>query len=110
MIFGLVQNKAGQFIKPDAESFQAAATSADWPNAKDFYLIMTDAPGEKAYPVTATVFVLMYKQPKDPARAGVAMDFFKWAMESGQKQADALDYVPLPTNLVQQIETYWKAQ
>ncbi|MGO8839653.1 MAG: phosphate ABC transporter substrate-binding protein PstS [Methyloceanibacter sp.] len=110
MIFGLVQNKAGQFIKPDAESFQAAATSADWPNAKDFYLIMTDAPGEKAYPVTATVFVLIYKQPKDPARAGVAMDFFKWAMESGQKQADALDYVPLPTNLVQQIETYWKAQ
>jgi phosphate transport system substrate-binding protein len=52
--------------------------------AQDFYLIMTDAPGEKSYPVTATVFVLMYKQPKDPERAGVAVDL---AMESGQEQA-----------------------
>jgi phosphate transport system substrate-binding protein len=29
MTYGLVQNKAGQFVKPDAESFQAAASSAD---------------------------------------------------------------------------------
>ena len=29
---------------------------------------MTDAPGEDAYPVSATVFILMYKQPKDAAR------------------------------------------
>jgi hypothetical protein len=53
MIFGLVQNQAGRFVKPGAESFQAAASSADWSNSKDFYLIMTDAPGEGAYPITA---------------------------------------------------------
>lgn len=110
MTYGLVQNKAGNFIKPDAESFQAAAASADWASAKDFYLIMTDAPGEKAYPVTATAFVLMYKQPKNPERAAIAMDFFRWALESGQKPAVSLDYVPLPPALVNQIESYWKAQ
>jgi len=110
MAYGLVQNKAGNFIKPDAESFQAAAASAEWGNAKDFYLIMTDAPDAKAYPITATVFMLMHKQPKTPERATVALDFFKWALESGQKQAESLDYVPLPASLVQQIETYWKAQ
>lgn len=110
MAYGLVENKAGKFIKPDAESFQAAAASADWGSAKDFYLIMTDAPGEKAYPVTATVFMLMYKQPKNPERANLAIDFFKWAMENGQKQAETLDYVPLPDTLVRQIESYWKAQ
>ena len=38
------------------------------------------------------------------------MDFFKWALESGQKQAGELHYVPLPSDLVQQIEAYWKAQ
>ncbi len=110
MAYGLVENKAGKFIKPDTESFQAAAASADWGSAKDFYLIMTDAPGEKAYPVTATVFMLMYKQPKNPERANLAIDFFKWAMENGQKQAESLNYVPLPDALVRQIETYWKAQ
>jgi phosphate transport system substrate-binding protein len=110
MAYGLVQNKAGKFIKPDAASFQAAAASAEWGKAQDFYLIMTDAPGADAYPIAATVFIIMYKQPKDPARANTAIDFFKWALESGQHQADALNYVPLPASLVQQIEQYWKAQ
>jgi phosphate transport system substrate-binding protein len=110
MTYALVQNKAGQFVKPDAESFQAAAASADWTNAKDFYLIMTDAPGEKAYPITATVFIMMYKKAKNPERAKVATDFFAWVLHSGQRLAETLDYVPLPASLVQQIETYWKTQ
>ena len=110
MTYGLVQNKAGKFIKPDAASFQAAAASAKWGDATDFYLIMTDAPGVDAYPVAATVFILMYKQPKDAARTNTTMDFFKWALENGQPQANSLDYVPFPSNVVQQIETYWKAQ
>jgi phosphate transport system substrate-binding protein len=107
LTYGLVQNRVGKLIKPDTESFQSAAASADWPNAKDFNLVMTDAPGEQAYPVTATVFIIMYKKPKDPDRAKVAVDFFAWAMHSGQKLAQELDYVPLPASLVQQIESYW---
>ena len=110
LTYGLVQNKAGKFVKPDAMSFQAAAEGARWGDAKDFYLIMTDAPGEAAYPVAATVFIIMYKQPKDIARANTAIDFFRWALESGQKQAGDLDYVPLPETLVKQIEGYWKSQ
>ena len=50
----------------------------------------------------------MYKRPKDPGRSKVALDFFKWALERGQAQAQELDYVPLPASLVSQIETYWK--
>jgi phosphate transport system substrate-binding protein len=110
LTFGLVQNKAGKFIKPDAASFQAAAASADWAKARDFHLIMTDAPGDEAYPIAATVFVIMHKNPKDPARSKAAFDFFRWALEKGQKQATDLDYVPLPPPLVQQIEAYWKEQ
>lgn len=110
MTFGAVQNKAGKFIQPDNASFQAAAASADWANAKDFYLVMTDAPGDKAYPVTATVFVIMYKQPKDEARSQEAFKFFKWALEDGKKQAEELDYVPLPEALTKQIEAYWTTE
>ncbi|OYW17347.1 MAG: phosphate ABC transporter substrate-binding protein PstS, partial [Burkholderiales bacterium 12-64-5] len=110
MTYGAVQNRAGKFIKPDNASFQAAAASADWAKAKDFYLVMTDAPGENAYPVTATVFIIMYKQPKDAARSAAGFKFFKWALEEGQKQATDLDYVPLPDSLAKQIETYWASQ
>ena len=95
MTFAQVQNKAGKFITPDPKSFQAAAATADWATAKDFFLVMTDAPGADAYPVTATTFVLMYKKPKDAARSKAALKFFTWALESGQPQANALDYVPL---------------
>ncbi|ACS55624.1 phosphate ABC transporter, periplasmic phosphate-binding protein [Rhizobium leguminosarum bv. trifolii WSM1325] len=105
----LIQNAAGQYPKPNAESFSAAAASAEWTKAQDFYLIMTNAPGEKAWPVTATTWAIMYKEPKDAARSKAAFAFFKWALENGQKEASALDYVPLPETLVKQIEDYWTA-
>lgn len=110
LAYGLVQNKAGRFVQPGAETFQAAAKNADWSGAKDFFLIMTDAPGENAYPITATAFIIMYKQPKDFGRAKIARDFFRWSLESGQAQADALNYVPLPPALVRQIESYWNSE
>jgi phosphate transport system substrate-binding protein len=108
--YGLVQNKTGQFVKPDADSFRAAASSANWAGARDFYLVITDAPGENSYPVTAATFILMYKRPKNPEHSAIALDFFKWALENGQPQASSLDYVPLPSDLIEQIERYWKAQ
>jgi phosphate transport system substrate-binding protein len=109
MTYALVQNAAGKYVEPNSASFQAAAASADWGKAKDFYLIMTNAPGADAYPIAATSFVLMHKQPKDPARAKAVLEFFDWAFKNGQQQAEALDYVPLPPSLVSQIEAYWKS-
>ena len=106
--FALVQNKAGHFVKPNVASFQAAAEGFDWGSTKDFYLVMTDADGARAYPITATTFILMSKKPKDAERSKAALQFFKWALEQGRKQAEELDYVPLPSSLVAQIEAYWK--
>lgn len=106
MSYALLQNSAGAFVAPSADSFQAAAASADWKNAEDFFLVMTNAPGANAYPITASTFIVMHKQPKDKARSDAALTFFRWALEHGQPQAQKLDYVPLPADLVQQIHTY----
>jgi phosphate transport system substrate-binding protein len=105
--YSRLKNAAGNFVNPSDETFSAAAASADWKNAKDFYLVMTNAPGENAWPIAATNFILMYKKPKDAARSKDAKDFFRWAYANGDAQAKALDYVPLPDALVQQIEAYW---
>jgi phosphate transport system substrate-binding protein len=110
MTYGAMQNAAGKVVQPSRESFQAAAASADWTKAQDFYLIITNAPGDASWPIAATNFILMYKQPKDAARSKAALDFFKWAFEQGKTQAEQLDYVPLPDDLVKQIEAYWQAQ
>ena len=106
MAYTLVQNSAGNFVTPNAASFQAAAATADWAHAQDFNLVMTNAPGKDAYPITATTFVLMYKQPKNEARSKAALDFFRWALTKGQDQAKKLDYVPLPDPLVKQVDSY----
>ncbi|MGO4509378.1 phosphate ABC transporter substrate-binding protein PstS [Bradyrhizobium sp. 2TAF36] len=106
--FGVVQNSAGNFVVPDAASFQAAASSADWKAEKDFHLVLTNAPGEDAYPITATTFVLMPKAPKSEERSAAAIDFIRWSLENGKAQAETLNYVPLPPALVDQIERYWQ--
>ncbi len=107
MSFTQMQNAAGKNITPSAASFAAAAASADWTNAKDFSLVITNAPGDEAWPISATVFVLMHAQPKDAERAKAAREFFSWGYENGKAQAASLDYVPLPDTLVTQIKAYW---
>lgn len=102
-----LKNAAGKVVEPDNSSFQAAAATADWANAKNFNLIMTNAKGAEAWPITATTWVIMYKQSKHEERSKAALDFFEWSLEHGQKQAADLDYVPLPDSLVKRIETYW---
>jgi phosphate transport system substrate-binding protein len=108
--YAKMKNAAGNVVEPNTASFQAAANTADWKNAKDFNLLMTNAPGTDAWPITATSWVIMYKTPKNAGNTKVAFDFFKWAYEHGQDSARALNYVPLPDTLVQQIETYWSSE
>ena len=107
MAFTRLQNAAGNFIIPSDDSFAAAAASANWGASKDFFLIITNAPGDQSWPITATNFILMYKKPKNAARAKQAREFFRWAYANGDAQAKSLGYVPLPPALTQQIEAYW---
>ncbi|MFD1296251.1 MULTISPECIES: phosphate ABC transporter substrate-binding protein PstS [Lysobacter] len=109
MSYSRMKNADGKFVLPTDETFGAAAASADWAGAKDFYLVMTNAPGENSWPITATNFILMYKQPKNAEGAKNAKEFFRWVYANGDQQAKSLDYVPLPDALVKQVESYWSA-
>jgi phosphate transport system substrate-binding protein len=110
MTYSRLKNAAGNYIVPSDATFSAAAASADWGSSRDFHLVMTNAPGELAWPITATNFILMYKQPKDAAGAKSAREFFRWVYANGDAAASKLDYVPLPDALVEQIETYWSKE
>jgi phosphate transport system substrate-binding protein len=103
-------NKAGRAVQPTIESFRAAAASADWVGAasNSFYVLFLDSPGQTAWPIAATTFVLIYKNPPDPKATSDALKFFKWGFENGDKLAVGLDYVPLPENAVKAIEASWK--
>jgi phosphate transport system substrate-binding protein len=109
LTFGLVQNAAGRFVAPTGRAVQLAAATGDWAHSKDFHIVVTNAPGADAYPITATTFVLMYRTPRDRERSTAALRFFRWAMTRGQGQAESLSYVPLPASLVQQVEAHLAA-
>ena len=102
-----MKNAAGQFVQPSDASFAAAAASADWASTRDFHLVMTNAPGAQSWPITATNFILMRKQPRSAEGAKAAQTFMRWVYANGDAAARQLDYVPLPQPLVDQIQTYW---
>lgn len=111
LAYGLVQNAdKSAFLTPDQDHFQAASADADWAKADDFRLILTQQPGPNSYPVTGAVWIMMYRQPKDPAQAREALKFFDWVLTGGQDIASRLHYVPLPENTVALIRDYWKKE
>jgi phosphate transport system substrate-binding protein len=109
LAYAQVKNRAGNFVQPSTDSIAAAAASAEWGDAKDFSLVITDAPGAQSWPISATNFILMYKKPKDAARSRDAIAFFEWVYANGDDAADKLGYVALPDELVAQIKQYWAA-
>jgi phosphate transport system substrate-binding protein len=103
-------NKAGKAVSPNSTSFQAAASNADWAKADSYYVILTDQPGAKSWPIAGATFILMYKQPQDAAVAAEALKFFAWAYAKGGKMAEELDYVPMPEAVVAQIKKTWVSE
>ena len=102
-------NKAGKTVQPTVDGFQAAASNADWANAPGYYVILTDQPGDKSWPIVASTFILMHKEPADKAASAEAIKFFKLAFEKGGKMAEELDYIPMPDSVVKLIEKTWSA-
>jgi phosphate transport system substrate-binding protein len=102
-------NKAGKTIEPTNEAFQAAASNADWAHAPGYYLILTDQPGDKSWPIVASTFILMHKDATDKAASQEALKFFKFAFDKGAKMAEDLDYIPMPDAVIKQIEKTWSA-
>jgi len=102
-------NKGGKKVAPTVEAFQAAAANADWAHAPGFYLVLADQPGDDSWPMTAATFILMYKKPADVAASNEALKFFGWAYDKGADEAKALDYIPMPDNVVALVKKTWAA-
>jgi phosphate transport system substrate-binding protein len=93
--FNLV-NQAGQTVKPEDDSFAAAAAGTDWSKVPGMGTFITNAPGAKSWPITGASFILMYKQPSNKANSAEVLKFFDYAFKEGKKMAADLDYVPMP--------------
>ena len=101
-----VQNSSGTWVAPTEDAFKAAAANADW--NKSYYQILTNQAGKEAWPISGATFILVYIKPEDTAKSKAALSFFDWAFSNGDKAADDLDYVALPTSVKNKIRSDWK--
>jgi phosphate transport system substrate-binding protein len=100
-------NRAGKAVSPTSDSFQAGAANADWKSRPGYGVILANQPGDQSWPITASTWILIYKTPSDAASTAAALKFFDWAYTKGQAEARALDYIPMPANVVADIEKMW---
>ena len=109
MTYTKMVNKDGKTVEPTSAAFAAAASHADWSSVPGFGVILANQPGGDSWPMTAATWILVYKQPKDPAATAEALKFFGWAYKNGGKMAEELDYVPMPENVVSEVKKMWSS-
>ena len=100
-------NKEGKTVSPTSAAFQAAAANAKWSSQPGYGVVLANQPGAESWPMTAATWILIHKQPQDPAAASEALKFFAWAYDKGEKMADELDYIAMPKNVAASVKDTW---
>jgi len=98
--YGSVRNSAGNFVKASLESVTAAAAGIGSNMPEDFRVSITNAPGKQTYPIASFTWLLVPEKIKDGAKRRVMVDFLRWMLTDGQKLTAALQYAPLPQEVV----------
>ncbi len=106
--FALLKNKAGKFVEPNVDTFQAAAANADWKKApKGFALMLNNQPGDTSWPIVGVTYIMVHKDQPDANKGKAILKFFDWAYKHGADMAKSLHYVSLPANVVELVQAKW---
>lgn len=103
-----LENRAGAFVAPTIDGITAAAAGVAASMPADLRVSIVDAPGEKAYPISAFTYVLVYADTPDARRGEALARFLWWAVHEGQQFAPPLHYARLPPEVVAKVEARLK--
>ena len=107
LTYTAMTNATGAIVEPGAETFNAAAVSADWSGS--LYQFLTNQPGKDAWPVIGATYAVVRARPNDAHRTEATLKFFDWALLHGQASSDALDYSRLPNSAIEKIRSQWRS-
>jgi phosphate transport system substrate-binding protein len=101
-----IKNAAGQFVAPSIEGATAAAAGAieKLGANTDYRVSIVNAPGATAYPISSFTWLLVYQNQTDATKGKKLVDYIRWMLTDGEKEAAALDYAPLPQAMVTQLD------
>jgi phosphate transport system substrate-binding protein len=94
-----VKNKAGAYIEPCNQTVLAATNGVTYP--ADLRFDLTDGSDPHAYPITGTTWSLIYQNQTSASKAAALINFFSWALTTGQDMTASVNYQPLGKDLQQ---------
>ncbi|QXC60443.1 phosphate ABC transporter substrate-binding protein PstS [Aquihabitans sp. G128] len=92
-----IGNKSGDFIAPTPDSASAALAASDVADDLTYSPLNVDADG--AYPITSPTWIIVDAVQADQGKADIIKAYLKYVLTTGQDQAKALLYAPLPEEL-----------
>jgi phosphate transport system substrate-binding protein len=95
--YATIKNKAGKYIEPTPDAASAAGEGIEVKPNLVFSAI--DAKGEKAYPITAQTWVIVYAKQTDGAKGDALKTYLTFLVKEGQALLPTLDYAMLPKTL-----------
>jgi phosphate transport system substrate-binding protein len=98
-----LQNRAGKFVEPTAESGAAALATAELP--PDMRVWLPDPKGDGSYPIATYTWMLFYGKYEDPEKAKALRSVVEFCLTEGQKVSDKMGFIPLPDNVVAAVRT-----
>ena len=99
--FAVLENKAGEYVVPNAESGAEALAAVKMP--ENLVAWLPDPDGTKSYPITTYTWMIFRKDNGNPAKAKALRDMVEYSLTEGQKIADSMGYIPLPQSVIDQV-------
>jgi phosphate transport system substrate-binding protein len=100
--FATLQNKAGNYVEATTASATAALASGEMP--PDLIAWVSDPEAKDAYPIVTYTWMLFYKKYDNKAKSKALRDLINYGLTDGQKESEALGYVPLPPEVVTKVK------
>lgn len=96
----LLQNRAGNYVAASDASGAVALSSAQLP--ADMIAWVDDPSASESYPIVSFTWMLFY-QKQDPDKAKFLRELVRYGLTEGQKSADKMGYIPLPSTVVEKV-------
>jgi phosphate transport system substrate-binding protein len=98
MPMAVLENKAGKYVAANTAAGQAALASATLPDNMIAWAPDPEVP--EAYPIVTYTWLICYKKYPDKNKQQALQQLVKYGLTDGQKDAEALGYIPLPESVV----------
>jgi phosphate transport system substrate-binding protein len=97
-----LENKSGNYVAATTDSAKAALASAQLP--ANLIVWVPDPDAQDAYPIVTFTWMIFYKKYDNKDKLDALKSLAAYGLTDGQKDSEALGYVPLPDAVVSKAQ------